>query len=369
MNTCHNHSSSSSTCSGLTLIEVLVAMAIGLILLMGLSALFVKSTLTFKANDDFSRMQENGNFALNSISNDLRMVGFYGSIASNDISMPTAMTHTGCAAPWASKFGSPLAGFHNLAIAAATAAMPCIKASNFVDSTSILITLGASGVRVLPAALDAITIYVQSDPNGGIVFQGNNYAAFSAATKRSVRGVGGIPEEAPIYQYQGRAYYLRPCSKPTGANGACQATDDNGRPTPTLVRQELVGKTNTDVEIAEVPIAEGIEAWRVIFGVDTLDINGVAHAAGKGDGIPDIYTATPADFSRVVSARVSVLVRSAKASNGYDDSSKSYDLDGDGTTDFTCNPNPPNPNCDFHRHVFTQSLQVRNISQRFEANP
>ncbi len=357
------------SCSGLTLIEVLVAMAVGLILLLGLSALFVKSTVTFKSNDDFSRMQENGNFALNSIGNDLRMVGFYGSIASNDLSTPSAMTHVGCLAPWATKFGVPLSGLHNQTIAAAMAAMPCVKASNFIDGTSILMTLGASGVRVLPAALDAITIYVQSDPNGGIVFLGNKYAAFSAATKRSVFGVGGVPEQAPIYQYQARAYYLRPCSKPTGASGACQGTDDSGRPIPTLVRQELVGKTNTDVEIAEVPVAEGIEAWRILFGVDTRDINGVAHPVGKGDGIPDIYTETPADFSRVVSARVSVLVRSPKASSGYDDRAKSYDLDGDGVADFTCNPNPPTPNCDFHRHVFTQSLQVRNISQRFEANP
>jgi prepilin-type N-terminal cleavage/methylation domain-containing protein len=45
---------------GLTLVEVMVAMTIGIILLLALGTLFANSTRVFKVNDDFARMQENG---------------------------------------------------------------------------------------------------------------------------------------------------------------------------------------------------------------------------------------------------------------------------------------------------------------------
>ena len=340
---------------GLGLVEVLVAMAIGLILLLGLSALFVKSTTTFKANDDFSRMQENGTYALNTIGNDLRLAGFYGYITSTDISLPNPITITDdCAVGWATTFAEPLSGLHNPTTAAATAALSCINAANFITNTPILVIRGATGIRVLPAKMEAGSLYVQADPTGGIVFKGNAYSTFSASTKRWVLNALKVPEEAPIYIYHAKAYYLRPCSRPTGTGGTvCLAADDAGRPVPTLVRQELVG-----TRMVETSVAEGVEAWRVLFGLDTVG----------SDGVPDTVVENPtaAQFLLAVTARVSVLVRSAKASNGYDDSGKRYDLDGDGVFDFACTPGV---DCDFHRHVFTQSFQIRNISQRRESNP
>ena len=45
---------------GMTLVEVMVAMTIGIILLLALGGLFANSTRVFKVNDEFSRMQENG---------------------------------------------------------------------------------------------------------------------------------------------------------------------------------------------------------------------------------------------------------------------------------------------------------------------
>ena len=51
----------------MTLVEVMVAMTVGIILLLAMGTLFANSTRVFKANDDFSRMQENGAYALNAI--------------------------------------------------------------------------------------------------------------------------------------------------------------------------------------------------------------------------------------------------------------------------------------------------------------
>ena len=349
--------------AGMTLVEVMVAMTVGIILLLAMGTLFANSTRVFKANDDFSRMQENGAYALNAIGADLRQAAFYGHIASNDVSVLTAtvigrdygVCNTETA--WATNFGQPLFGFiEGVTTTAADASMPCITAANLIltalpDRPSpILVVRGASGVRVLPAALDATTLYVQSDPGGGIFFLGSEYEKLAASRKRTIAGGA----EAPIYPYQAKAYYLRPCSRPTGNGGfVCQASDDDGQPIPTLVRQELAGTI-----FGERTVAEGIEAMRILYGVDT-----------DARGTPDAYTETPTadQFGQVVAVRVSLLVRSPRLTNGYDDSSRSYDLDGDGVAELNCAAD--GLPCNYHRHVFTQTFQVRNIAQRLESSP
>ena len=91
--------------SGMTLVEIMVAMTIGIILLLALGSLFVNSTRVFKVNDEFSRMQENGAYALNTMGNDLRMAVFYGHIASNDLAIQGAITITNdCVSNWATTF-------------------------------------------------------------------------------------------------------------------------------------------------------------------------------------------------------------------------------------------------------------------------
>ena len=341
--------------SGMTLVEIMVAMTIGIILLLALGSLFVNSTRVFKVNDEFSRMQENGAYALNTIGNDLRMAGFYGHIASNDLAIQGAITITNdCGANWATTFTQSLGtGTHS--------EMPCINDdTNFLKDSFILVLRGATGIEVKPDDLNAGTLYVQSDPGGGILFQGDQYKDLPESTKRAF--LKKKPDDpiipAPIYPYQARAYYLRPCSRPTGTDKegrpACDAKDDNNQPIPTLVRQELAGTTMT-----EVAIAEGIEAVRILYGLGT-----------GGTGAPVTYTETPTaeQFARVVTARISLLVRSPKPSNDYDDSSRSYDLDGDGTAELKCSLEG-GPPCNYHRHVFTQSFQVRNIAQRLESSP
>lgn len=332
---------------GLTLIEVLVSMTIGLLLLLALGTLMINASRHFKISDEFARMQENGAFALNVIGNDLRMAGFYGYISSADITQPVHITVTNdCGADWAVNIAQPLFGYSGQTGTTAAATLTCIHANNFIDGSPILVVRGASGMAVQPVDLVTGTLYVQSDPNGGIIFDGHAYAAFTTPPKRTVLGGAG----APVYPYQAKAYYLRPCSRTSAADGVCLSSDDESRPIPTLVRQELSGST-----MVEVPVAEGIEAMSILYGVDS-----------DSNGVPENYISSPttAQFSQVVSARVSLLVRSPKPTPNYNDGNKSYDLDGDGIAEFTCTAGV---NCGYHRHVFSQSFQLRNMAQRIES--
>ena len=63
---------------GVTLVELLVALALSLGVLVGLSAVYVASKQSFKFQETAGRLQEDGAYALETISRDLRMAGFAG---------------------------------------------------------------------------------------------------------------------------------------------------------------------------------------------------------------------------------------------------------------------------------------------------
>ena len=63
---------------GLSLIEVLVAMAIGVILMLGMTQIFSASRAAFSSNEGLARIQENSRFAMEFLRQDLRMAGHMG---------------------------------------------------------------------------------------------------------------------------------------------------------------------------------------------------------------------------------------------------------------------------------------------------
>ena len=64
--------------AGLSLIELMVGLTIGLFLTLGMFVLITNSSNAFKVQDDFARMQENATSAMRYIGSSLRMAGFYG---------------------------------------------------------------------------------------------------------------------------------------------------------------------------------------------------------------------------------------------------------------------------------------------------
>ncbi|WLD58858.1 PilW family protein [Salinispirillum sp. LH 10-3-1] len=63
---------------GLSLLEVMVAMGIGLLLIAGVTQLFIGSNQNFVVKESVSRMQEDVRFAMDQFQRDMRMAGFRG---------------------------------------------------------------------------------------------------------------------------------------------------------------------------------------------------------------------------------------------------------------------------------------------------
>ncbi len=352
--------------TGLTLVELMVALAIGLFLTLGLVLMMSDSSRTFKIQDDYARMQESAVASLRYLGDSLRHSGFYGLSASTltlDQYGTIGTITNDCGNTLTS--GVPLFGYPDSTTAsAAAAALPCIKAANFRGPGPVLVARLGSGQQVRDSnsngnvadELVTAALYVQSDANFGYVFRGGDFTNLVAANldKRFANNT-----QFPVFPYQMHVYYVRPCSRPTGTGGVCQASDDSGRPIPTLVRQELNGTT-----MVERPLAEGVERINFTYGLDTLP-------APDGDGIADRFVADPLSiatdgWTRVVAVRVSMLVRSPTTITGQDDSGKNYDLDGDGASDFNCTDVVATEPlaCAYKRALFSQLIQVRNVAFR-----
>ena len=63
---------------GMTIVELMIAMVIGLIVLGAVSSVFISTRQTFRTTDSLSRIQESARFALEMMARDIRMAGYIG---------------------------------------------------------------------------------------------------------------------------------------------------------------------------------------------------------------------------------------------------------------------------------------------------
>ncbi len=78
--------------NGMTLIEIMVAMTIGLFLLAGVMQIFLGSQQSYRLQENLSRMQENGRFAMDFLTRDIRMAGSMGCVNINNNDVKSRLT-------------------------------------------------------------------------------------------------------------------------------------------------------------------------------------------------------------------------------------------------------------------------------------
>lgn len=319
--------------AGFSLVELMVAITIGLIIVLAISVLFSQITRGFRTTDNSSRAMENGNFALRVVGEDLRMVGFVG-MSKDSSSITTAENYVidnNCTADsrWPFLLGTSVESVDPATLGG------CVSA--FVSGSPAIVVRHATGMETPPASLVGNnSFFVQTGMTGGLVFQGDDYANSVKAAGRYAVICGddlcATTEEAPIFGYAVSAYYIRPCSRESGA--VCSADNDEG---PTLVRLQL---NNTAVPgLVETPIATGVERFAVTF----LGENGAPAAPGVA-----------------IIARISMLVRTGREAD-HDDSASTYTL-ADGTT-FNCGA-PGSEACKFRRFVYDDTVVLKNFDFR-----
>jgi type IV pilus assembly protein PilW len=382
--------------SGLSLVELMVAITVGLLIVTVIVSVFFKSSQSYAELQKAAQQIENGRYAMDLISKDLHHAGYYGDYANLPpvpAALPDPCVVTAAAlttAPY-NYLGLHMQGYND---PAASPIPTCLTNANFVSGTDILVIRRAdTEITTAPTLND---VYVQANYDSAAVYFGQptgfalgsltggnavatvgtspgsvnpSNAVINPATvlkKANVAGaspvVTGLRLAADSRKYHVHIYFVAPCSRPNGGGVNCTgAADDGGSPIPTLKRLELasVGGAAT---MNLVPLVEGIENMQIEYGIDSNPAAVNPTTGIVGDGMPDTYVdapANPVEWFNVVTARVYLLARNTQGSAGHAES-KTYTLGVlPGAVAVT-------PNDNVKRHLYAAEVRLTNPSSRRE---
>jgi type IV pilus assembly protein PilW len=346
---------------GMTLVEWMVAITIGLILLAGLTTLIVQQSSTQAELEKSSRQIENGRYAMQLLNEDIQMAGYYGEFSKvSTLAVPGSLPDP-CLIAVSSiepAMVFPVQGYDSLATGLST----CIAAANHVPGTDILVVRRVEPTLLTLAAAAAAAggqVYLQSGlTDSGLEFSkklgtGTDASGTSVFTLFNRDGT----TLASLRKFLVHIYFISPCNVMSGAT--CSSSDDGGKPIPTLKMMELSASGATTV-MSTTPLVEGIENMQIDYGIDTT-----------GDGAPDgQFVATPpavAGWASLVALRVHLLARNNESSAGYVDP-KTYGMGyNSGGTAQTVTPTTDsygNNVRPYKRRLFSQVIRVVNQSSR-----
>ena len=290
---------------GMSLIELMVAMTLGMLVLGVVTVIFSGTSGNRASLERGGRLAENAAYAVEVLSDEVRMAGFFAETNFTGVAwqMPdpcaTALTAQGWSqAPFTAPV--PITGYQGGEVAPG-----CI--SDRKAGTAVVVTRRASADTTLPAAATG-AYFLQaskcsSDPLSWV---------YSSTPGSFTLHKLDCVTIADIREGVVRSYYISTCNE-CGSDTI-----------PTLKRAELIG-----TQMTITPLVEGVENLQLLYGFDT-----------DGDGNPDTYRATLSgvvgaadnDWSNVVSVKLYVLARSTEPEPGYIDSAKTFDLGPAGVT-------------------------------------
>ena len=318
----HNFPRYHRRAQGFSLAELLIAVAIGLAILGGLSAMFVKNTRTQAEIDKAHRQVENGRYAIDLLAVDLRNAGYYAEFDPTVLPNPAALPPP-CATTLAeltSGLVLPVQGVDGDA-----SGLDCLD--DVRDGTDVLVVRRTAtcvaGVGSCAPASSGGPFFQASLCNNATQLDSpdvNDFYALSLNTanltrrQRDCTAAAGSGTLAAIRRYQTHIYFI--------ANN-----NREGDGIPTLKRAELGSDGSAPTWTSIVPLAEGIENLQLEYGLDLVK-DGVADATSadpaSADSCADAACAV-ANWRSVVAVRLHLLARNTEQTPGYEDT-KSYTL-------------------------------------------
>ena len=270
---------------GVTLVELMVGLTLGLVVTASMLMLFANASAHGQDVARAGMQIENGRYVSELLREDLRLAGFYGetSVAGALYTQPDP-----CSVAPAGWGGTPLTlptavqGYRPVDV------LPCLANRKPGTDAVAVRRLGITSIN--PAALLVgntqyyvqYSFCVQDVTTPRLIFSNDK----DALTLRN-RACTGVNVARP---YVSRIYYIAECTVGAGA----------GDGVPTLKRVDLVG-----TQLTTTALAEGIDTLRVEYGFDV-----------DGDGSPDSYLPTvgalgpTATWSNVVTMKVHFVTRS-----------------------------------------------------------
>ncbi len=292
-----------SLSSGMTLVELMVGLALGMFLVTVMGTIYLGNRATFAAQESGSRTQENGRFVMDTIANDVRMSGFRGCLGinpvDNTLNTPAALLYDFATPIWGSRNGgawspaltAPASGLGALAagdvlvirrptgpgwslineMSSVTAALSITPTGNFAQG-DLLMVADCAGASVLQA----------TNANPGT--SGSIAHAVGAGTPGVARNAFTrvFSNDAVVWRMQTLIYYLANSVRRPGQTALWVYAN------PAYDGREQVSE-----------LVAGVERLAFTFGVDT-DSDFAADRFRSADQV--------ANWAQVVSVRVELLM-------------------------------------------------------------
>lgn len=354
---------------GLTIIELMVALLLGILLTGGAIQLFVSNRATYGFNEGFARLQENGRFALDTLSYHARLAGYLGCLSNvpryNRLGSATALDYdfedglagveaTGTtpgqtfaaaaldppnstnAADWsgtglpAGLLGSVIKGSDVLIVRHGSTQSHTLL-SPFTTATAVTADAGA-------ADYDVGDVAIVSDCQKATIFQITSVGAIAGGITigHTATGTPGnaLASWTTDEQYGAGAQLLK------GETWVFYVGARTGGP-PALFQQRLQTGSGTSSALVAEELVEGVETMQVRYGIDAAQ-----------DGTIDSYVTANnvANWEQVATVRVSLLVRSPEE-YGTEVDDDTYSVD-----EVIFNPVDDRR----IRQVFTATIAIRN---------
>jgi type IV pilus assembly protein PilW len=314
--------------AGVSMVELLIALTIGLILSFGVVNLFLQSKTSFYQDEQTAQLQENGRWALRYVVRELSMGGFLGGILDGGAVTTTTAVANDCAVGWALATNTALEHLDNVTDAQATAAYACLGSGEVLPGTDML---AMRRTQDSPHVNDGSV--AASLSNNTFYLRVQDYGASSSLVKGSAitnadKTAGSTVD---VWQYKPQLLFVRDYSFSPGDG------------IPTLCRKILTTSAAALALDSTECLVEGIENLQVEFGLDT---------SNPLDYVPDYYEMTPTatELENAVTARVYVLSRSINEVAGYTND-KTYTL-GNSTVAAA--------NDGYYRRVLQTTVMLRN---------
>lgn len=361
--------------AGLSLIELMIALVVGLILIAGVLSIFMSSRKSYGINTAVGQIQEHGRFALDFIRHDTRMAG-YLSCGSNSVNFANQLNPT-AALPYA--FGTTVTGYEYNGTAPAGAFTIAsenpapVGAGNWTPGLDSSLPVMAGKPYAIPGSDVLAMSLSQGSMSPGYVMS----VAPAGFTINSNPGITAANDIVVVSNCV-NTVIVQATSAPTGSTPAIAVPAVAGfAPAPgnatASIPPSLVGAQVGTAQVAAFYVGEGADGAPALFqattdstqpsgfqlqeivpGVENMQV--LYGVAPLGAGTPTTYMTANAVagaglFGSVVSVRVALLLRSDLGAVTLPPTAVTYNLLG---TVITA------PQDTRLRQIFTTTIGIRN---------
>jgi len=296
---------------GMTLVELMVALAIGSFLMIGAVQIYNQSRQAFVINESIARVQETAQFTMDTLESDLRMVSNWGrnsrpqmvegrslsaastgaAAVANPISLPAPPD---CGADWSLNLSAIVDGEDN-----SYSLLCAAEGGAGAQANSDVITVRRASVNPV-APLDGQLQIQTTRVQGRLFSDGNVPDGFNTDINPNTGEPNSTTHNLII-----NTYYV--------------AADSELIPGSPALRRKSLGVGLAGPIIIDEEVAPGVENIQIQLGVDVDEDNTVDRYVNPGDGIYDPDDAAYIPGARVIAARLWIVVRGITPEVGIQD--------------------------------------------------